>query len=168
MEHLHRLITMLWRINHLAFSAKNKIYISNVWDVLTCTLVPSASGGVSRPPRAASGRGVPLVLWAGWHERNARSKFGSWWYFKDTHQRLNIVTRDWGHAGGPFSLNSSDGSALQACMVRLQGWRLPLHPKPKWIQPESSSPRWTRWDVSPLAVHWFLFLSWLILENSLQ
>lgn len=35
------------RINHLAFSLKNKIYIFNVGNVLTRTLAPSTSGDVS-------------------------------------------------------------------------------------------------------------------------
>lgn len=36
------------RINHLAFSSKNKIYIFNVWNGLTHTLAPSTSGGAQR------------------------------------------------------------------------------------------------------------------------
>lgn len=51
------------RINHLAFSLKNKIYIFNVWNVLTRTLAPSTSGNVSSGAHTAPFRCVPLDIW---------------------------------------------------------------------------------------------------------
>lgn len=60
------------RINHLAFSLKNKIYIFNVWTILTHTLAPSTSGDVSRRARAAPFGCVPLDFWT------RVCKFGAW------------------------------------------------------------------------------------------
>lgn len=160
MEHLHQLITMLWRINHLAFSAKNKIYISNVWDVSTRMLVPSASGGVSRPACAASCRCVSLVLWAGWCEPE-----GQVW-IQNTVILQRCRPEPEKMLGGPLDLDFS-GLPFRPAFCSFKGWRLRLHPKPKWIQAHSVSLRWIQWDVSPCAMHWFLLLSWLILENSL-
>lgn len=48
------------RINHLAFSLKNKIYIFNVGNVLTRTLAPSTSGDVSSRARTAPFRCAAL------------------------------------------------------------------------------------------------------------
>lgn len=50
------------RINHLAFSLKNKIYIFNVWNVLTHTLAPLTWGDVSRCACAAPFKCVPLHI----------------------------------------------------------------------------------------------------------
>lgn len=41
------------RINHLALSLENKIYIFNAHDVLAHTLAPSTWGDVNSPARAA-------------------------------------------------------------------------------------------------------------------
>lgn len=62
------------RINHLAFSLKNKIYIFNVWNVLTHTLAPSTWGDVSSQARAAPFICVPLATWTWLCKFRARSK----------------------------------------------------------------------------------------------